>query len=62
MNSVKDTNPGLYHEAKLEIFIDHWEAGKDHISRGAPCIIQAWAERRSGRRLRQSSMPFPIFN
>jgi nitroreductase/NAD-dependent dihydropyrimidine dehydrogenase PreA subunit len=43
MKSVKDTNPALYHEAKLEIFINHWEAGRDHISRGAPCIIQAYA-------------------
>lgn len=43
MKSVKDTNPGLYHEAKLEIFVNHWEAGRDHISRGAPCIIQAWS-------------------
>lgn len=43
MKSVKDTNPELYHEAKLEIFINNWAAGKDHISRGAPCIIQAWS-------------------
>jgi nitroreductase/Pyruvate/2-oxoacid:ferredoxin oxidoreductase delta subunit len=43
MKSTKDTNPGLYHEAKLEVFIKNWEAGSDHISRGAPCIIQAWA-------------------
>jgi len=43
MKSVKDTNPELYHEAKLELFINNWEAGLDHISRGAPCIIQAWS-------------------
>ena len=43
MKSVKDTNPGLYHEAKLEVFINHWDAGRDQIARGAPCIIQAWA-------------------
>jgi len=43
MKSVKDTNPGLYHEAKLGMFVEHWEAGRDHISRGAPCIIQAWS-------------------
>ena len=43
MKTVKDTNPGLYHEAKLEVFINHWDAGRDHIARGAPCIIQAWA-------------------
>jgi nitroreductase/Pyruvate/2-oxoacid:ferredoxin oxidoreductase delta subunit len=43
MKSTKDTNPTLYHEAKLEVFINHWEAGRDQISRGAPCIIQAWA-------------------
>lgn len=43
MKSVKDTNPTLYQEAKLELFIEPWEAGKDLISRGAPCIIQAYA-------------------
>ncbi len=43
MKSVKDTDPGLYHEAKLAMFVEHWEAGRDHISRGAPCIIQAWS-------------------
>ena len=45
MKSVKDSNPNLYHEAKLEIFINSWEAGRDQIARGAPCIIQAWAEK-----------------
>lgn len=45
MKSTKDTNPGLYHEAKLEVFIKNWEAGSDQISRGAPCIIQAWANK-----------------
>ena len=43
MKSTEETNPALYHEAKLEIFINHWEAGRDQIARGAPCIIQAWA-------------------
>lgn len=43
MKSVKDANPALYQEAKLEMFIENWAAGKDVISRGAPCIIQAWA-------------------
>lgn len=43
MKSVKDANPALFHEAKMEMFIENWGAGKDVISRGAPCIIQAWA-------------------
>lgn len=43
MKDVRATNPALYHEAKLELFIRHWEAGRDHISRGAPCVIQAYA-------------------
>ena len=43
MKSVKDANPALYQEAKLEMFIENWGAGRDVISRGAPCIIQAWA-------------------
>lgn len=43
MKSVKESNPALYHEAKLKLFIDHWDAGRNQISRGAPCIIQAYA-------------------
>jgi nitroreductase/NAD-dependent dihydropyrimidine dehydrogenase PreA subunit len=43
MKSVKDTNAALYQEAKLELFVEPWEAGKDRISRGAPCIIMAYA-------------------
>ena len=43
MKSVKDTNPALYQEAKLELFVEPWEAGKDRISRGAPCILMAYA-------------------
>lgn len=43
MKSTEESNPGLYHEAKLAMFVDHWHAGRDQISRGAPCIIQAWA-------------------
>ena len=27
----------------LELFIEPWDAGSDHISRGAPCIIMATA-------------------
>lgn len=43
MKVVKDKNPGLYQEAKLELFVDPWELGQDRISRGAPCIIMACA-------------------
>ena len=43
MKIVKDKNPALYQEAKLDLFVDPWEAGKDPISRGAPCIIMACA-------------------
>jgi nitroreductase len=43
MKSVRESNPALYKEAKLELFISAWDAGHDHISRGAPCFIQAWA-------------------
>ncbi len=43
MTVVKDKNPALYHEANLELFVDPWGAGQDRISRGAPCVIQAWA-------------------
>lgn len=45
MKNTKDTNPGLYQEAKMEVFIKNWEAGSDQIARGAPCIIQAWANK-----------------
>ena len=43
MKAVKEKNRALYDEANLELFIDPWEAGEDHISRGAPCIIMATA-------------------
>ncbi len=43
MKIVKEKNPALYDEAKLELFVDPWEAGQDCISRGAPCILMACA-------------------
>ena len=43
MKAVKEKNTALYQEAKLELFVEPWEAGKDRISRGAPCIIMAYA-------------------
>jgi nitroreductase/NAD-dependent dihydropyrimidine dehydrogenase PreA subunit len=43
MKAVKDKSPALYQEAKLDMFVETWEAGQDRIARGAPCIIQAWA-------------------
>jgi nitroreductase/NAD-dependent dihydropyrimidine dehydrogenase PreA subunit len=43
MKSVRESNPAMYKEAKLDIFISAWDEGEDQISRGAPCFIQAWA-------------------
>jgi nitroreductase/ferredoxin len=43
MKAVKDSNPALYQEANLEVFVEAWDEGKDRISRGAPCIVMAWA-------------------
>jgi len=43
MKEMKEKNRALYDEARLELFIDPWDAGSDHISRGAPCIIMATA-------------------
>lgn len=43
MKAMKDKNNALYKEANLELFVDPWDAGEDHISRGAPCIIMACA-------------------
>jgi nitroreductase/NAD-dependent dihydropyrimidine dehydrogenase PreA subunit len=43
MKSVRESNPAMHKEAKLELFTDAWDAGHDQISRGAPCFIQAWA-------------------
>jgi nitroreductase/NAD-dependent dihydropyrimidine dehydrogenase PreA subunit len=45
MKSVKETNPALYQEARLELFVEPWEAGQDRISRGAPCVILAYAKK-----------------
>jgi nitroreductase/NAD-dependent dihydropyrimidine dehydrogenase PreA subunit len=43
MKIVKEKNPVLYQEAKLELFVEPWELGQDRISRGAPCVIVACA-------------------
>ncbi len=43
MKAVKEKNPGLYQEANLELFVNSWDGGIDRISRGAPCIIMAYA-------------------
>jgi nitroreductase len=43
MKAVKEKNNALYREAKLELFVEPWGAGKDRISRGAPCVILAYA-------------------
>jgi nitroreductase/NAD-dependent dihydropyrimidine dehydrogenase PreA subunit len=43
MKIVKEKNPALYEEAKLELFVEAWEAGQDRICRGAPCVIVASA-------------------
>lgn len=43
MKAVKEKNPALYQEANLELFVSSWDGGKDRISRGAPCIIMAYA-------------------
>lgn len=43
MKSVRESNPAMHKEAKLGLFTDAWDAGHDHIARGAPCFIQAWA-------------------
>lgn len=45
MKSVKETNAALYQEARLELFVEPWAAGKDMISRGAPCVILACAKK-----------------
>jgi nitroreductase/ferredoxin len=43
MKIVKEKNPVLYQEAKLELFVEPWGLGQDRISRGAPCVIVAHA-------------------
>ncbi len=43
MKDVKEKNTALYQEAKMELFVEPWELGQDRISRGAPCIIVAYA-------------------
>ena len=43
MNTVKEKNPVLYQEAKLDLFVGPWDLGQDPISRGAPCVIIACA-------------------
>jgi nitroreductase/NAD-dependent dihydropyrimidine dehydrogenase PreA subunit len=43
MKVVKQKNPALYAEAKLELFVEPWDLGQDRIARGAPCILMACA-------------------
>jgi nitroreductase/NAD-dependent dihydropyrimidine dehydrogenase PreA subunit len=45
MKIVKDMNPAIYQESKMELFVKPWEAGKDGISWGAPCVIIAYAKK-----------------
>jgi len=45
MKVVQEKNPALYQEAKLEVFVEAWDGGKDRISRGAPCVILAYARK-----------------
>jgi nitroreductase/NAD-dependent dihydropyrimidine dehydrogenase PreA subunit len=45
MKNVKEANPALYQEARLGLFIEPWEAGRDHISMGAPCVVMAYAKK-----------------
>ena len=45
MKAVKEKNPALYQEANLEVFVEAWNGGEDRISRGAPCIIMAYAKK-----------------
>ena len=45
MKIVKEKNPALYQEAKLELFVEPWELGQDRISRGAPCVIVGCASK-----------------
>jgi nitroreductase/NAD-dependent dihydropyrimidine dehydrogenase PreA subunit len=45
MKGVRETNPAMYKEAKLELFTSAWDEGEDQIARGAPCFLQAWAPR-----------------
>jgi nitroreductase len=43
MKIVKEKNPALYTEAKLELFVEPWRLGQDRISRAAPCVLMACA-------------------
>ena len=52
MKIVKEKNPALYQEAKLDLFVGPWDLGQDRISRGAPCVIVACAPKMNGQRLR----------
>ena len=43
MKAVTEKNPALYKEANLDVFVEPWDLGQDRISRGAPCVIMAFA-------------------
>lgn len=41
MKAAKEKNPPVYQAW----FIEPWEAGKDRISLGAPCVIMAYGKK-----------------
>jgi nitroreductase/NAD-dependent dihydropyrimidine dehydrogenase PreA subunit len=43
MKIAKDRDPSFFEEAKLSRVTEPWELGVDSISRGAPCLIIAYA-------------------
>lgn len=43
MKNMEEGKPALYKDANMQMFIDAWGAGQDHISRGAPCFVMPYA-------------------
>lgn len=43
IKNVKEKKPEVFEAANMQMFVGPWQAGNDSISRGAPCIIQAYA-------------------
>ncbi len=52
MKAVKEKNTALYQEAKLELFVEPWEAGKIVFPGGLRASSWPMQRKMSGRRLR----------
>jgi len=62
MKGVKEANPDLYENAKMDLFVVPWKAGEDRISRGRPASFWPMRKRANGPLLRRPRLRLPTFS